>query len=634
MFEFVYKHRKKIQIIFLVLIVPPFALFGIDVYFRDAGTGQAVARVGDYSISQEEFSRALRERQMTIQRSTEGRIDPDLLDNPALRRAVLETLVQRRLLLERARESGLTVTDDQLRGAINEVSVFRDEAGKFSYSRYEEFLRSEGMTPAMFEARVRQDIMIRQLADGHAETGFLPRTVASNLEALAAQQREISHAGFQPEAYLSAVKLAPDAAKKHYDANPSEFRVPEQARVEYVMLSVEALMQTAPLPPDEARKYYEANRARFGIEESREAAHILVSVEAEGDAAKSKARAKAEEIYRDLQKNPAGFAQAAKKHSGDPGSAGQGGSLGRVTRGSMKDVPEFEQALFALKEGEISRPVETKLGFHIIRAAAIQPAQIKPFEEVREGIEKELRKQLAGRRFAELADNFNNVVYEQSDTLKPAAELAKAAPRESGWITRQSAPPPLNHPRLIAAIFSDEALKEKRNTEAVEVSPGTLIAARVIESKPASTQPFEEVRAALEKRLALREAARLAREDGRRRLEELGQGKPAAVQWTPPVLVTRDEPGKLPEPVVRQAFRADVSKLPAYTGLDSANGGYTLVRVSRVEQSAKMPAERVRALEDQVGAMLAQETMAAYVASLKQKAGVKVNTELLEKKDR
>ena len=191
MFDFVHKHRQKILIAILVLIVPPFMLFGVDVYFRDAGPGAAVAKVGDYSISTEEFSRALRERQSALRRATEGRLDPAMLDNPELRQEVLETLVRRRLLVSRAQSAGLTVTDRQLRETINQIPVFRDAAGKFSFTQYQEFLRSEGMTPAMFEARLRQDMLIQQVADGYGGSTFVPRTVTGQLQALIGQQREV-----------------------------------------------------------------------------------------------------------------------------------------------------------------------------------------------------------------------------------------------------------------------------------------------------------------------------------------------------------------------------------------------------------------------------------------------------------
>jgi peptidyl-prolyl cis-trans isomerase D len=298
----------------------------------------------------------------------------------------------------------------------------------------------------------------------------------------------------------------------------------------------------------------------------------------------------------------------------------------------MKDIPEFENALYQLKPGEISTPVETRHGFHVIRAVAVQPAQVKPFEEVRGQIEQELRKQLAARRFAELAEGFSNTAYEQSDSLKPAAELVKAQPRTSGWISRSSAEAPLNNPRLLNAIFSDEALKDRRNTEAVEVGPSLLVAARVIEHKPSSIQPFEEVRAGLEKKLALREATRLAVEDGRRQLEALRQGKPATVAWSAPLVVSREEAKDLPAPVLRQAFRMDASKLPSYAGVDGPLAAYVLLRVTRVQEAGDTPPEKLKTISGQLRQVLGEEALSAYLASLKQKAGVTINKEQLEKK--
>jgi peptidyl-prolyl cis-trans isomerase D len=300
----------------------------------------------------------------------------------------------------------------------------------------------------------------------------------------------------------------------------------------------------------------------------------------------------------------------------------------------MKDVPEFEAALYKLKPGEVSAPVETRLGYHIIRLTAVRPAQSKSLEEVRPQIEQELRKQLAGRRFAELADSFNNTVYEQSESLGPAAKLLGMAPQSSGWITRSGAAEPLlNNPRLLSSVFSDEVLRNKRNTEAVEVAPGALVAARVVEHEPEKMRPFEEVRAALEKRLALRAANRLAVEEGRRFLAELNQGKSVQLAWSPPQLATRSEFKGIPEAVVRQAFRLDASKLPAYAAVESVQTGFTLVRVSRVEDATNLPPEKVDELTAALRRILAQEAMAAHIANLRQKAGVTINKELVERQE-
>jgi peptidyl-prolyl cis-trans isomerase D len=636
MFDFVQKNKTLIQIVLFVMFLP-FAFFGIDSYFRQDGGGRVVAQVGDHAVSQDEFSRALRERQESIQRMVQGqRLDPAMLDNPELRYSVLEGLIQRKLLLDAALRAGMKVSDEQLRSIIVEQQAFRDETGKFSYSRYEQYLRSEGRLPAMFEASLRQDLILRQFADGFIGSGFPPRAVVERLVKLSAQQREVSQHVIAPEKFMSQVKLEPDAVKKYYDANVAEFRIPEQARVEYLALEVDALMKQVQVEPAEVKNAYDSSRSQYEVKETRRASHIFISIDAgAGAESKQKARAKAGEIYKQLQNAPASFADLAKQQSEDPGSAANGGDLGVIGRGAMKDVPEFEEALFKLKPGEISAPVESSLGFHIIRLTAIQPAKIKPFEEARIEIEQGLRKQRAAKRFAELADGFSNVVYEQSESLKPAAELLKTQPRASGWISRAgvATEPPFNNPRLLSAIFSDEVLRSKRNSEVIETAPGTLVAARLLEHKTESMRPFEEVRAGLEKLLVSRAAARLAVQEGQHQLNELKEGKGGKPAWSAPQLASRSDLKGLPEPVVRQAFRADASRLPAYAGLENPQGAYVLVRVSRVVDVENIPPQRASEITEGLRQVLGQEAMAALIAELRRKSGVKINKEYLEKKE-
>jgi len=632
MFDFVTKNKRLIQIVLAIILIP-FAFFGIDSYFRFTDTARTVARVGDYRITQQEFSQALRERQDTLRRVTGGQLDAAVLDSPELRYATLEGVIQRRLLLDRALRSGMTLSDAQLQRIIGELPVFRDESNQFSFARYQQFLKAEGMTSAMFEARMRQDMILQQLSGAYNGGAFVSRSVTERLARLSEERREVSHYTIAADKFLGEVRLGEDAARKHYEANPAEFQVPEQVRVEYVVLSLESLLAQVQVDPAEVRAQYESRRARFEVKESRQASHILIGVDSTAGAdAGEKARARADDLYKRLAQKPAAFAELARQHSQDPGSAARGGDLGFISRGSMKDVPEFEEALFKLKPGEISAPVATRHGFHIIRLTSVQAAQVKPFEEVRGEIERELKQQLAARRFAEAADQFNNAVYEQSESLKPAAELIKAAPQASGWITRGRAEPAvLGSPKLLAAIFSDEVVKSRRNTEAIEVAPGTIVAARVIEHKPAAMQPFGEVRAGIEKRFALREAAKLAAQEGARQLGELRQGKSVAAAWSAPQLVSRAEGKGVGEAVVRQAFRADVTKLPAYAGVENPQGGYTVLRVTRVQEAASIPAERRQAFGEALRQVLGQEAFSAYVASLKQKAEVTINKVELER---
>lgn len=630
MFDFIHKHRRAIQILLFLFLFPPFVFFGVDRLSHPGGS-ETVASVGDSRITQQEFARALRERQEAIQRLTGGRASPELLDSAELRGEVLEALVRRHLLLGRALRSGMTVSDGQLKSTISGLPAFQSD-GKFSFDLYQQYLRSQGLSPVGFEARLRQDLLLGQVDDAFGETSFVPRTVIDALARISEQQRELSVHTIAPDAFTAQVKLAPDAAKQYYDNNPNEFRIPEQVRVDYVTLTTDSLMAQIAIDPAEVKKYYEGHRAEFESKQERQASHILIAVDPGASAEdKRKAREKADALAKELQQHPGRFAEVAKKESQDPGSAANGGDLGFFGRGAMPKA--FDDAVFAMKPGEVSGPVETQYGFHVIRLTAVKGGESRSFDEVRSQIETELKRQQAGRRFAEIAEQFNNVVFEQSESLKPAAELAKSDVRQSGWITRENAADALlNNPRLRQAVFSEDVLVNKRNSPVVEVSPGVLVAARLLEHKPAAMQPFPEVSAAVEKKLTLQRAAQLAAQEGRAQLEKLKQGGQVEVKWSSPQLAGRNEGKGLSDAVLRQAFRADAAKLPAYSGIDMPNGSYTLIRISRVVEPEKLDPERRKQVAEALRQLRGQEAMLAYVESLKQKGSVEVSRELIEKK--
>lgn len=622
MFEFISKHKKWILIIFLVLIVPPFALFGIDQYFRDGGRSRAIARVGDYEISHAEFHNALRDRQQSLREMLGGRVDPAMLDSPELRRSVLDTLIRQRVLINHAVRSGLTVTDEQVRSYITQAPVFQED-GKFSMERYEHFVRLRNETPASFENRIRQELLLSKLMEAYVETNFASRTASERILRITEQQREASRAVIPPERFMSAVKLEEDAAKKYYAANPDEFRIPEQVRVEYAALTIESLMPQVKIDAAEVRQHYESQARQYGVPEQRQASHILIAAD-KGAApeVRQKARAQAEQIAAEARRNPQRFAELAKQHSQDPGSAAAGGDLGSFGRGTM--VPSFEDAVFRLKVGEISDPVESEFGYHVIRVTGVTPGKMRSFEEVRGEIEAGMRQQVASRRFAELAEKFNNTVFEQSDSLKPAAGLIGAKLQTSGWLARTGAEEPLlNNPRLLQAIFTHDVLVEKRNTEAVETAPGAIVAARVIDHRPAAMRPFEEVRAAIEKNLIQQRASQLAAQQGRQLLETLRQGKPVNIEWGKPQLVSRAEPQDYSEVVLREVFRADAATLPAYAGTE-APAGFTLVRISRVVEPEKVDRAQQRALGESLARVVGEEQFRAYLESLKARANVRL----------
>lgn len=630
MFDLVAKYRKWIMIGLFVLIIPPFALFGIDSYFRDGTGGQSVASVGGSDISEQEFAQALRDRQEALRNMSAGRVDPALLESPEQRAAVLDNLVRQRMLVQHAVRSGLTVTPDHLRAYIAQAPAFQ-ENGQFSQERYQQFLKGRNWTATLFENQLRRDIMLTQLNEAYASTNFAPRTVTERVLRISEQQREVSRAVISPEKFIASVKLEEGAAKKYYDEQQSEFRIPEQVRVEYVTLSGDTL-PAAKVDPADAKKFYESNQRQFGVPEMREASHILITVDkAAAAGAKEKAHALAEQITAELRKDPSRFAELAKKYSQDPGSAAKGGELGSFPRGAM--VKPFDDAAFSMKAGEISAPVESEYGYHIIRVTGITPAQMRSFEQARPEIEKELAKQVGGRAYAELAEKLNNVAFEQSESLKPAAELLGQAPQTSGWITRQRAEDArLNNPKLLQAIFSDDVLTNKRNTEAVELAPGTIVVARIAEHKPSAMQPFEQVKSAIEQKLTKTRTSQLAAQEGRQQLEQLRQGKEAHVQWAPAQLVSRADAKGLTDAQVRQVYKADTTKLPSYTGVEAAGGGYMLLRITKVVNPAAVDRAQQKSLGDGLAQMLGEEQFAAYLASLKQKTKVRIKKDAIERK--
>jgi len=490
------------------------------------------------------------------------------------------------------------------------------------------------MTPLMFEQRIRQDMVSEHAAYPYVASTFVSRSEAANLLRISEQQREVSYFTLPADRFLPQVKLEADAAKKYYDSHQDEFRVPEQVRIEYVLLSGEALLAQIQPAAADVRKAYDDNMKRFEVKEARQASHILITAEGNADA-KKKAKAKADEIYAQVKKNPKDFAALAKQNSQDPGSAANGGDLGFFERGSM--VKAFDDAVFSMKPGDISQPVETEFGYHIIRLTNVRGGKAKSFEEARPEIEADLKKQQAGRKFAEMSESFSTTLFEQSDSLKPAADLIKAVPQKSGWISRNGGDSPLlANPKLLNAVFSEDVLNNKRNSEAIELAPGVLMAARVIEHKPSVIQPFDQISAALTKKLTQQQAGQLAAQDGRARLTALREGKDlgkdAQVTWSAPLLASRGDPKGVPVEALRQAFKTDVSKVPAFAGVEVAGGSYMLVRISKVQDAAEGAKDKQNAIAQTLRQVAGQAELAAYLASLKQKSDVKIRKDQVEKK--
>lgn len=627
MFDFVAKHKRLLQLMLVIVIIPPFAFWGIESYQRSFISAGDIAEFEGQKITEQEFNEQLRQQQDRMRALLGAKFSPSLLDNPGMRAEILEGMISQRLLIQRALRGRLAVTNDQLRETIATIPAFQ-EGGKFSKARYEEALRREGMSPARFEASLRHDLMLQQMTSAIGDSALASKSAARRMAALRAERREAAEQVIAASAFAPQVKITPEAVQAHYEANRARFQVPERVKAEYVVMNADALLALEPVSAEEVGNWYQSNIERYQEKEQRQASHILVALKPDASAEdKAKAREKAESLLAQARKAPSAFAELAKKNSDDPGSAAKGGDLGYFSRGMM--VKPFEDAVFSLKAGEFAGPVESQFGYHVIRLTGIKAGKTRSLEEVRPEIERDLKKQRAGKKFAEAAEAFSNLVYEQSDSLKPAAEKYRLQVRSSDWITRAQAPvPQLNNPKLLAALFGEDAVKNRRNTEAVEVAPGTLVSARVLEHEPAKTRPLEEVRDEIAKQLTQAEALKLAYKAGAEKLEALKKGNASAASFGPNRVVSRDD--RVRAEAMAAIFRADRAKLPAYAGVEAADG-YVLLRISRVIDGEVDEAKQKSMQADLARAAGARE-LQAYLSGLRASAKVEINKALLEKK--
>jgi len=625
--------NKIVRWIFILFLVVPFGLFGIDAYFNRVSAGEALASVGSVRISQYEFEQAVRKQADIYRQQFRGNFDASLMDNPEIKRAVLDQLVSEKLVGIGADHAGVRLPDKALADRIGSEPFFQDD-GKFSPKRYEEIARSQGLTSPGLDERLRQDYRQQQFRGSITDTAFVPTTTLDNFIRLSEQTREVSVVTIAPETYLAKVKITPEQVKAYYDGHAVEYTTPERVRVEYVELSQDALAARAEVPADDVKKSYDEGMTRnaWGKPEERRASHVLLTVAPDAKEADAKAvEAKAQAIAERVRKAPKTFADVAKKESQDPGSAEKGGDLGFFGKGQM--VKAFEEAAFAAKKGDIVGPVKSEFGFHVILVTDVKPAQVKTLAEATPEIEASLKKQVAARKFAESAEAFANTVYEQSSSLKPAAEALKLPVQESSWIPKgQRAPTPqLNNPKLLAEIFSDDTLKAKRNTSAVEVAPGMLVAARVLEHKPAELRPLDAVKGEIEKRLQRDEATKLANAEGEAMLKVLQEGKSDGVKWPAPLAVNRRKPGGLPPQVVDRAFRVDSRKLPGYTGIESP-AGYAVVKVLKATQPEKIDPAQRDALGEQLRNAVAIQELESTLSAIRERVGVTVKKGALDRK--
>jgi peptidyl-prolyl cis-trans isomerase D len=627
MFEYIRTHQRLMQILLALLIVPVFVLGGISSYQERGSGGEGVATVDGKKITQQEWESAQRSQIDRARQAMGAQFDQKMFDTPEAKGAILDNLVAERAINAEVARSHLTINDSVLRKAILDIQQFRKADGSFDLEGYKAALAAQGMTPEQFDARMRHDMAVQQLVGSIQQTAFAPRSVATRLSDINDQERDVQEQLFPAAGFLAQVKVTDDMLKSYYDKNATLFQVPESVKAEYVVFNAEAVEKQVSVSDAEIAAAYDKNKARFLSAEKRNASHILINAKADAKPADdAAAKAKAQAILDEVRKAPADFAKIAKAQSQDPGSAELGGDLGTIEKGVF--VKPVEDAIYSLKEGETSGLVRSEFGYHIIKVTKVAPAVQKTLAEAQPEILAELKKAKLSAKYSELAETFTNTVYEQADSLKPVADKLGLTVQSVAGLTRTPNPAlgasPVNNDKFLKAIFSNDALTNKRNTEAVEVAPSTLVAGRVVEFKPAAKRPFAEVEAAIRQRVTQEEAMRLARQAGEARLAAARASSDAA-GFGDVKTVSRTKQPTIPEAAALAVLKADASKLPAYVGVELPGQGYGVYRIAKVSQPAQPDATRRKQEAEQIGNAVGGGEAYGFVEALKHKAKAKIN---------
>ena len=638
MFELIRSHRRWMQFILLVLIVPSFFLVGIQGYESFISREPELATVAGQPITRSEFDNAHRNQLEQARQRLGTRYDPALVDTPAMREQLLNQLIDQRLLAQTAQDNRFSVSDGTLRNTIASIPQVQDN-GRFSPERYRQVLAAQGMTPQTFEAGLRRDLSVGRVLQPVTESATAPAAVTASLESALTQERTVQVRRFDAADYRSQVSVSPEDIKTWYDANQQALTVPEQVTAQYLVLDEAAASQDIQVKDEDVASYYEQNKSRFGQPERRRASHIMIQVPAgASDADRQAARAKAESLAQQASANPAGFADLAKANSQDAGSAPKGGDLGWLAPDML--TGDLNKTIFSLSKDQISGVVESPSGFHVIKVTEIQPAAAKPLAEVRDQIIAEIRKQIAATKFSEMATKLTEIVYDQRDSLQPAADALGLKIRTASGITRQGLLPAekttgenpasagsdatlLDNPRVREALFSSETLREKMNSGVIELSSDTLLVVRVAGVQPQHVSPLEKVTDSIRERLTTERAGEAARKAGDEALKTWAADPVSLPEgFGASTVVSRQQAQQLPQAVVEAAMRMPSQPLPAYTGVADGND-YVVVRLDKIEPG-KSEASATEMLARQLGAAWGDAEAAALMKMLRDQYDVKI----------
>ncbi len=597
------------------LLIVTLSLWGVDAIVGGFTGQPEVATVNGEEITEQEFNRILQmERQRRL--SEMETPDPSLLDDDQIRRSVLDAMIQEAVLTQDAARQGLTLSDEDIDRLITQMPQFQVD-GQFNRDRFVAVLRNMGMGPLEFREAMRRQYVVNQIRGGLLESGLASPQAIEQLLRIQYQTRDFRTITLTPDQVSGQVTVSEADVKEYYENNAGEFMQPERVDAAYIELSLDKVAESIEVSEEELQAAYQARAQELAAEE-RQVAHILVE---DGD----NAEATLAEVQEKLAAGEE-FAELARQYSDDPVSAEEGGDLGYAGRGVFEGA--FEEAMFELEEGEISEPVETAYGTHLIKVLDVRKIEPPSFEAMKDELRQELAREQAVTRFAELRTRLADLAYSEDNLTTPAQELGLEVQTRSG-VTRDGGEPPFDHPGLMRQLFSDDVLQDGYNTEVIDVAQDTSVVARVRDYHPAAQQPLSEVQEQIRAQLEAQRTREALEQLGRDLIARLQDGETladldvAVDNWQSHEDVTRTNTD-ISAPVLERAF-----ELPRPQG-EAASFGLTgfqddLVVIALDEVTDGDVAERqdeVDQWQQFIASQMAQREYLAYREHLREKAEV------------
>lgn len=601
--------------IIIGLLIVSLSIWGMDAIIGGFSGEPEVATVNGEDITEREFLRVVQmERQRRL--SDMDIPDPALLDDDRIRADVLEALVREQIMTQDAAAQGLELSDADIDRLITQMPQFQVD-GQFNSDRFVMVVRNMGMGVAEFRRAMRNQMVINQIRSGLIQSGVVAPAVVDNLLRIQYQARDFRTVSLDADSVSSEVEVSDEEIEAFYQDNASQFTVPETVVAEYISLSLSELAETQQVSDEQVAELYQSQAPEMASEERR-ASHILI--EASDDAA--------DQVVEIQKKLSAGedFAVLAESYSDDTVSARDGGDLGFASRGMFDSA--FEEALFGLEVGEVSEPVETSFGTHIIKLKDVRQSEAPALEAMADELRSELAEDAAGKRYAEMRSELADMAYSEGNLTGPAEELGLEV-REQAGITREGGDGPFQHPGLVRQLFSDDVLQDKFNTELIDVGDNESVVARVKSYQPQGQRELAEVRDQIRERLVQQKTRERLAERGRdmiarlrngESLEELGLGVDS---WTTHEATDRNNGALAPE-VLRSAFALERPSEGGVTyGLSEGSDRAVIIALDGVtDGNVEDRASEREQLQQFLASQQAQQEYLAYQQYLRDRADI------------